>query len=273
MSRLAHSLPFPVLSLLRSMWRGARRVFDVVAACAVAGFIAIEIMGPASTAPAAVPKDTYTHVDIVVGTNRMAITPTKVPAGQIEFTVTDERPNASAAPVTIRARQVPGLALPAGKTLWTQRALHPRIDLVASAAGQAVGLGHINMVLPTFAAPRLPDGADRITIDVGADGMMTPNRDARLEQPVLPSSNATPPDAGVPWTTATPGGVTIAIRNHTGAPQRCALDDGSRAVTMSRGRSARIAAQLRAGGPSGQNYYSLVCTSRAGAARFDFWMS
>jgi len=100
-------------------------------------------------------------------------------------------------------------------------------------ARRASARARLTVVVPVLAPPREP--ADVVTLVVSDDGVVTPERDARFEQPVFPFTDDGPP-ASRPWTTVSNGRFDIRVRNHTGSRLTCALDpprcDGRRVVAL-----------------------------------------
>jgi hypothetical protein len=235
------------------------RAIDVVFAVTLAAFVVIEVVNPSQSSPAAMPKDTVTHVDVRVGDARVTVTPSNVAAGQVEITVVDERTDKTP-PLTVTSAPAP-ISLAPGTSLWTLRVLRT-YALGASAGGTHLASGSLSIVEPTLRAPREP--VHQVTLDLRTDGLSTPKREARLEQPMLAyvTPAPQPPDTRA-WTTVAPGDTTIVIHNHASRRATCRLDGQPVAI----GRPTQVTLTK----PE-WNFHVLACSTPTTTKYFDLWL-
>jgi hypothetical protein len=246
------------------------RAFDVVMMLAVAAFVALQIVGPPAPAPAALPGDTFTHVDMVVDEGGLHVTPNEVPAGQVEVSLVDNRAD-TRAPLTVKGVQAP-FVFDVGTQLRTLRNVR-RYDLVAYAGNSQHGSSSfVQITVPRLPAPVRPDAAHVVTLDVRDDGIMTPYREARLEQPVKPFVTADPPPDSRRWTTVAPGDTKVVVRNRTSRPLVCSVSGGDHAAKVGGHRRSSLRTILTAdGAPNMPGFFVVTCTAEGVSRKFDFW--
>src|SRR4051812_12646000 len=232
---------------------------------ALGAFVAIEIVGPVGPAPGASPSDTFTHVDMLVDDAGLHVAPASAAAGIVEFTVTDKRTDRSR---ELRVKSVPpALDLGAGTRRHSLRVLRSYALAAYEGDTQLPGATLVSITVPELAAPREP--VHRVTLDVQKDGVSTPYRDSRFEQPLHPFTDNALPD-NRPWTAVAAGATQLVVRNESGDAIRCSVPGGDHVRVIRRNHRSTIRVALRAGGA---NFAALTCASGTHAQQFDFWIA
>jgi hypothetical protein len=217
-------------------------VSGLIFVAGLAALVLIAIYGPRPAGPAGAPSDTFTHVDMKLVGTHLAITPETVPAGLVE--ISD-----------------PGTGnRPAKSWLETLRMLGPAsID-----NGKSVSRVSVDVVVPHLNAATEP--ANVITLDVGKNGITSPHRDMRREQPYLPAFASASPPVDRPWTSVAAGQYRLVLRNTSGRRMTC-LDRSLRA-----GAHATVDLSVAPNGPDGSHTYVVTCTGEGNTLSFDLWV-
>lgn len=211
------------------------RSVDIAVSALIVGAIAVIAIDPGSPARASAPVDTFTHVDVSVDDSGLHVTPATVPAGVVDVTVADNRADKS---VPFSIQSVPPVSTPytVGNRMVELRVVQT-YAVRAVVAGRTVGNATLDITVPKLAAPR--EDAHVVTLDVTRNGVSTPRRESRYEQPVLPFTT-NPPPSGRPWTSGAAGVTKVVIRNRAGAPQTCTVDGTQKTIDVARGGTGSV---------------------------------
>ena len=241
--------------------------------CKGAGVVALVVLigvflfARASEAPAAQPRDTITHADVVLDDAGLHMAPRELPAGEVELTVVDKRSQRTAFSIVSEPRTAIGLAEP-GTSLVDLRWVRS-YALRASTAEGPVGEASFAVVVPALAPPR--EGTHDVTIVAGPYGMMTPKREARREQPLLARAADASAD-NAPWTAVEPGRTAVTVRNTSGVPLSCAIG-ASEHETVADGHRFASTVVLRAGMNAGSNAELMRCRGEGLDEVFALWVA
>ncbi len=237
------------------------RVFDLVAVLCLAVIIVVQVAARerVENAPAAVARDTFTHVDIVVDDAGLHVTPDSVASGQVEITVVDKRPTPSAA-LAVRA-DGGSLDLDVGTQVRALRNVR-RYQLRAFVGACRIGAtgAVMRVVVPMLAAPR--EAPHVVTVDVHDAGVSMPYREARLDQPSLAGTDRAVAESQ-PWTSVAAGDTSIVVRNATGQDLSCTLGSAGNGVVVDAHDNATLHAALETRTAPDSGVYAITCAGNA----------
>ena len=229
------------------MQRHFQRSISFALLAIVGAVVAVAIFGPAPEAPAKTPTDTFTHVDVAVSDNAVTVTPSIVPAGIVEISVTDHRSNERTGLVVLSplgvltyGRQVNAYRVPGTYTLRN---------------------GHATGTL-TVIAPQLHAAADEHTLHVviRPTDFLAPGRDVRREEPTTSLQSDVPQDRD--WTAVTAGEKTFILENQSKAAQTCGI------ASLMRARTVALGAHVTMSLTFAPHAYDVRCTN----GTFGIWI-
>jgi hypothetical protein len=206
------------------------------------------IFGPAPSAPAKTPIDTFSHVDVTVHDNTIMVTPSTVPAGLVEVTVADARSN---------QRSALFVDSPLGVlTFGTQLNAYQALGSYTLRSGHATGE-------LTIAAPAMQAASDERTLHVviRPSDFMAPGREVRREEPTEAIVTDVPEDRD--WTSVAAGAKTLVLQNSTSARESCEIPSVMAARTIAPGAQIKASIALVA------HPYELRCTT----GTFGIWVN
>jgi hypothetical protein len=245
------------------------RVWDVLGVVALAAFVVLQVVARVNQVSEARASDTFTHVDIVVDDDGVQVTPSEVPAGIVEVGVADKRAKGAGA-LTVRD-EGEGVVFREGTNIHTLRVVRGYDLRAFSGRGEIEGVhGDMRVTVPALTAPR--EDANVVTVDVRAGGLSTPNRDARLEQPIAAESDAGGPAEHHPWTTIAPGEIDFVVRNETSGRVGCQIDGVTKLVFVD-GQETLRATLDRDGARDTPGSYVLSCLDGDAIKRLGLWMA
>ena len=251
----------------RGVRRASRRAITALCVGLIAGLVALAIVGPAPSAPASTPADTFNHVDVNVSDAGFDVTPSTIPAGLVEVAMNDRRADTSH---SIIVSSDLGTLVP-GAQVVSWRVLGGHLLTVRDVSGVFTFDREIKIVVPKLAAAT--EAANRISLDVRAGGMTAPERDVRREQPYLPAFSTSAPPDDRPWTAVASGRYQVALHNGSGSDQQCSIDPVMRKQRLAAGASASVGVGLRPNGPDGSHTYVVTCVGGGVTRQFDLWIS
>lgn len=251
----------------RGLRRASRRAITALFVGLIAGLVALAIVGPTAPAPASTPADTFNHVDVNVSDAGFDVTPSTIPAGLVEVAMNDRRADTTH---SIIVSSDLGSLVP-GAQVVSWRVLGGHLLTVHDVSGAFTFDRLIKIAVPQLAAPA--ESANRISLDIRANGITAPERDVRREQPYLPAfSSSAPPDDRA-WTAVASGRYQVALHNSSGTEQQCSIDPVLRKQRVGAGATVSMGVGLQPNGPDGSHTYVLTCVGGGATRQFDLWIS